>query len=106
MTLIGCALASYWGITMDQLEECQQIWYKPLSANDQTDAALLLMNWASTDANVTCDKTCLRDIGFPEGVCVQNVWASAGAPRVWQHSVSEAVPGDGGSFLFRLTRSK
>lgn len=103
LIVAGCAFSLH--VCLDRIEPCQQIWHKPLSAHGGTDAALLLVNWGSSPTNMTCDESCLEDIGFRNGACAYDVWDIEKKKDLSPlEFVSELVPGDGGSFLFRLSQ--
>ncbi|KAG8470565.1 hypothetical protein KFE25_008986 [Diacronema lutheri] len=79
-------------------EPCQQVWVRPLEGGA---AAICLVNFAPDVARIVCDAACLDQAGFPLGVHVRDVVARRDMGPV--QSLDMDVPGDGGSFLFRVS---
>mmetsp|Transcript_621 Transcript_621/g.2125 ORF Transcript_621/g.2125 Transcript_621/m.2125 type:complete len:472 (+) Transcript_621:15-1430(+) len=98
----GLAIAWY----RPQVDECQQIWSRPLSNGD---AALAMINFAFAPARITCGAACLRTIfpqsaGAPIDVRVRDVVARKDVMGLEpQSEVALVLQADGGSALFRLT---
>jgi len=87
------------GVESAVIPECQEVWGKPLSNGD---AAVVLVNYGSQNATVTCDSTCLSSLGFTN-VFVRDLWAHVDLGQ--QSSISVEIPGQGASASFRIARA-
>lgn len=101
---LACGVAVAW--FRPQVDECQQVWARPLAGGE---AALAMINFAYSPATVTCDSECLASVFASTGAAPTLVRARdlvAGrllAQSEPQGEISVTLQAEGGSALFRLT---